>query len=314
MSDNYGNLKLDWLELRFVYVASPDDVTNIPTYHLGFLLAEKLGLYFRQGIDFKRHDSTVHLSIEDNDVVQPTIVVSSLIDDENSCVVRLSSENANDFGHKVMSVLNDIPDLNIRCSRLDLALDFRGDYHDYRSKLADFYTEKNLKPSEIISNNGQTLEHTFYSAQTRKNKPVFVRLYEKGKESGDPFSDLLRLEFELRAGEIHRQAQFDLYRLLNANDYVTCTGLTRWSGELYSLFKGIVPFVGTYAKEATTIEKSFRHMVKQYARTVSRISERHNLNDLHQLFYACFTASQDGESTDSLINDFLKDSLKTPPI
>jgi len=95
-----------------------------------------------------------------------------------------------------------------------------------------------------------------------RQSPLMLRVYEKGREQGDPESSWVRFEWEIKPKNIHARTQFFA---LAPTDLVTSSA---WSAYIFSYLRGErfgrsqVRLTGEY--RPSDLDRSLLHLKKQY--------------------------------------------------
>lgn len=146
-------------------------------------------------------------------------------------------------------------------TRVDVAVDFIGDFEAYHKICSDFRRKRGVKSSTVGDWEDGADGRTYYMG-SRKSES-YIRLYEKGKErickglEGVP-PDLLRLELEFKPTKIKRE-------IVNDFDPAHMLSLSKIGTDVFNLVfnLGIEPLKIDYTRSADTFV-TLSHAVIQY--------------------------------------------------
>lgn len=158
-----------------------------------------------------------------------------------------------------------------RVTRVDVCEDYTGDgtFDLIYAALEAFALKKNLQLKQIGDYTRGVNGRTLYVGSP--SSVVYLRLYEKGIESGHPDKNWTRLEITVRPKKSTAREYF------SKAPPVAFFGASAWSTELFTLLTALtVPRVvaGT-VRVPTDDERSYNHMIKQYGPLLSRILTMH---------------------------------------
>lgn len=148
-------------------------------------------------------------------------------------------------------------------TRVDIAIDFQGDFESYYRLCSEFRKKRGVKSSTVGDWEDGEDGRTYYIG-SRKSES-YIRLYEKGKEracrgiEGVP-PDLLRLELEFKPTKLKRE-------IVNDFDPVHILSLSKIGTDIFNLITdfGIEPLKIDYTREDDTFV-TLSHAVTQYKR------------------------------------------------
>lgn len=158
-----------------------------------------------------------------------------------------------------------------RVTRVDVCEDYTGEgtFDLMYAALEAFGLKKNLQLKQIGDFSRGIAGRTLYVGSP--SSVVYLRLYEKGIESGHPDKNWTRLEITVRPKKISAREYF------SKAPPVAFFGASAWSMELFTLLTALeVPRVAAGTVRAPTDdERSYNHLIKQYGPLLSRLIELH---------------------------------------
>lgn len=194
----------------------------------------------------------------------------------DDCIARVFWGGVNGNDPHVISTSHNSPGVSSflrdnfpdhRVTRVDVCEDYTGDgtWDLLYTELERFALHKGLKLSQVgdytRGENGRTL----YVGSPKSI--VYLRLYEKGHESGHSDKNWVRLEIVVRPKKAKAREHFA------SQPPQAFFGASAWSLELYGHLTSLsVPRVASGTiRQPSDDEKAYAHMVKQYGRVMGRL-------------------------------------------
>lgn len=216
--------------------------------------------------------------------------------------LMLTGSNADTF-HNSSLVLGD----TAYFQRLDIAYDVTDKPYSEIISLCDSLPEfaRIKKETYTSSHSGVTATTTYYGS---RESAFYIRIYEKGKQTAtDP--NWVRVEIEIKPNKTSLDFAlwcYDEYLSNPENILVRCSHVRAM---LVALFDSdLKPYTPRTEKPTPDSVNAFKHLVKQYATTISGVNENYRLESLLDLFMTINDMKQNyafdsDVDTDDLIDD-----------
>lgn len=193
------------------------------------------------------------------------------------CIARVFWGGVNGPEPHVVSTSHNAPGVssllrarfpNHRITRVDVCEDYTGEgtWDLLYSELERFALHKGLKLSQVGDYTRGESGRTLYVGS--RQSVVYLRLYEKGHESGHPDKNWVRLEIVVRPKRSKARQYFA------SQPPEAFFGASAWSLQLYGHLTSLsVPRVvsGTI-RAPTDDEKAFQHLIAQYTNVLGRLA------------------------------------------